>query len=149
MRPEEIRTEVLQQHGAIRDLLARTELAARPIASGDRRNLGPLRARCEQLRERVVRHIDWEDRHLRDALLTANGWGKGLARKLEHDHGEQLRVLEEIAGICRRDRFPTFVAARVLEWAQELRREMQREESAIRDRRAFPASIEPTSTTTG
>ncbi len=141
MRPEEVRTQVQQQHRSIRNLLTRTELAARPIAAGDRRNLGPLRARCEQLHEHVVRHIDWENRHLHRALLTANGWGKDLARKLEHDHGEQLRVLEEIAGICRRDRLPTFVAARILEWTQELRLEIQREESAIRDRQAFPHAV--------
>jgi hypothetical protein len=137
MRPDEVRNEVLRQHSAIRDLAARAELAARPIASGDRTNLGSLRSRCERLCERVVRHIDWEDRHLRHTLLHAGASAEELALKLERDHGEQLRVIEEIAGICERDRLPAIVAARVLEWTQELCSEMDQEETTLADPRVF------------
>jgi hemerythrin-like domain-containing protein len=136
--PAETRAWILQDHQNLRVLLSQLEDVAQQVQDGDRRLLGPLRLEAERFMHRFEDHTRWEDRYLRPALLDADAWGQERAARLDHDHTEQRKLLEDSLDRLREaDRPPAQVARAVLDLIALIRTDMEEEERDLLDPRVL------------
>lgn len=134
MRPSQVRERVLRDHGKLRGRIGELERTARSVIAGERRQLGGLRARAEDLLALLTTHMGWEDRYLAPALEDADAWGPERAALLADDHAEQRAYLTRlIQALQDPQRPPNVLAASVLEWVGRLYRDMEQEEAFFLD----------------
>ena len=93
MRPSEIRRCVLDDHRMIREMLNSIEVLAWHVLRGEDWPEGSLRFESQALLDRLREHMQFEDVHLKPALMKSGVFGAARARKLDQDHRFQRRLL--------------------------------------------------------
>jgi iron-sulfur cluster repair protein YtfE (RIC family) len=116
MRPSEVRRRVLDDHEAIRAMLAEVDELARRLLAGEDELAAPLRARGMALQARLLQHLELEEANLVPALREADAWGEERVARLLAEHAEQRAELARLLADLR-DR-----ARPARELARELRR---------------------------
>lgn len=96
MRPSEVRRTILDEHAALRARLADLRDAIRQGTGDPEERRERVRALAASLRERFLRHLELEDRTLIPALRRADAWGEERAGRVEREHAEQRRRLDEL-----------------------------------------------------
>ncbi len=92
MKPSQIRTELLEEHGRLRSLVdgvRRTDAAA----SGDPARREELRAAVVQLADELRRHNLREEELLRGIIPSVDAWGKVRKEILDEEHVSEHREL--------------------------------------------------------
>jgi hypothetical protein len=132
MRPSEVRRRILDDHQKLRSMLVSVERVAHEVVDGECQLTAAMRHEGEQLMERLLEHMGWEDRYLRPALCDADAWGQERAERLDRDHREQREMLEyALAGVEDEGRPPLVVARQLLDLVRLLRDDMQEEEELL------------------
>ena len=104
-RPSSVRQRILDDHEALRVLLAEVEELVRGTRAGDPDAAATLPERGRALRAKFLDHLALEDAHLVPALRAADAWGEERARRVEKEHAEQReRMQPRSTGI---DDFPS------------------------------------------
>lgn len=130
MRPSEVRQRILDDHAALRRLLADVQqaLAATPPSAPAIRSLG------ESLRQRFLEHLELEDRTLVPALRTIDAWGEERAARLDREHRHQRERLDEIMGRLRpEERAGAELAGDLARLVREILLDMEHEEKTVLD----------------
>lgn len=125
MTPVDVRRRARAEHRSIERSLARLEASARAVPA----DAAPARRRIEReleaLRERVHRHLGWEEGALARILPEADARGNERAARVGSAHAELREVLDFCRHACAAEH-PVVVARRAHDLARLLR-------SAIRD----------------
>ena len=136
MRPSEVRRRILQDHQALRGILLSLEALSKEVLDKGQLVERPLRMQGEALLSQLRDHMDWEDAHLRPALLAADEWGEARAASLDSDHREQREMLGYALKRIRDTNAPPVILARgLLDLVKVLRQDMEEEESLFLDER--------------
>jgi hypothetical protein len=134
MRPSQVRERVLRDHVELRQRIDEIERLARDVVSNERRHIGGLRARAEELLAALAEHMRWEDRHLAPTLEDSDAWGPERADMLCEDHREQRAFLSGVIERLQDQRVPTVaLAANLLDLVARLNRDMEEEEALFLD----------------
>jgi hypothetical protein len=130
MRPSEIRRCVLGDHFVIREMLDSIERLAWLVLRGEHWPEGSLRLESEALLDRLRDHIQFEDIHLKPALMASGVLGLTGARQLDKDHRLQRRILEDgLAQLQDDERSAMTLARNLLDLVQLVRMDMRSEEA--------------------
>lgn len=134
MRPSEVRDRVLHDHVKLRRRIDEIERLAKDVVANERRHIGGLRARAEELLAKLADHMRWEDRYLAPTLEDSDGWGPERADLLAEDHREQREFLAGVIERLQDQRLPTIaLAANLLDLVARLNRDMDEEEAFFLD----------------
>ena len=135
MSNSQIRSEIVAEHVELRGLLPRIESLAQQFeqAPPEAHGLGgQLRDAGLALYEKFAAHLDREQELLEPVLRTAGAEGERLARRMEHEHDEQRKLLDYLLTRLREQPTPTIVIARQLQnFTHFLRFEMDHEEQTM------------------
>lgn len=93
LRPSDVRARILSEHGVLRSIYAKTEECARRVLDDDPEAHAPLRERCRELYQTLLRHIELENAILAPALHETDAFGPVRARELLREHRRQREVL--------------------------------------------------------
>ena len=131
MQASEVRSIILAEHEVIRGMLREIDTIAKgAITSGGDASM--LRGRGRALHQKLVAHLDLEDRVLVPALRDSDGWGEERARQLSEEHQEQRELLEYILKQLGSQSRTTRVLGRTLRnFVDVMLDDMNHEESAI------------------
>jgi len=137
MRPSEVRARVLEDHDGLRGQLERLEALAEGTGRGEREGEG-MRRDARALLERLLIHMQWEERFLLPALREADAWGEERAERLLSDHREQRQLLDFILSRLRDAARPEpLVVTDVVHLIAFLREDMVEEERDLLDERVL------------
>src|SRR5690606_29283805 len=129
MLPSEVRANVLDDHGWLRELLGDVDEIARRVQQGDHALRSRLRQRTLAMRERFLGHLELEERQLLPALRDADAWGEERARRLEQEHAAQRARFEALLQRLRTPRAdPCRLADEVRALIADLLADMHEEE---------------------
>jgi hemerythrin-like domain-containing protein len=132
----EVPARILSEHALLRPVLRETRFLADCLAKGDRSALGPLRAFALMLYEKLIAHIDLEDRILVPVVHDIIGWGPALHADMVREHAYQREHLEsDIADLKTGSISDEDLAASVDSFVENLMRDMDAEERRILLRR--------------
>jgi hypothetical protein len=92
--PSGVATRILQDHALLRPLLRETRLLADRVAKGDTVARAPLRSFALMLYEKLVAHIELENRLLAPVVRDIIGWGPSLHADMMREHARQRERLE-------------------------------------------------------
>lgn len=130
MRPSEIRRRVLDDHRMIRGMLDSIEILAWQVLRGEQWPEGSLRFESEALLNSLRDHMQFEDVHLKPALMKSGILGPAGARQLDKDHRFQRRLLEDgLAKLQDDERSAMTLARNLLDLLQLVRIDMRSEEA--------------------
>jgi acetoin utilization protein AcuB len=93
LRPSDVRARILSEHHVLRSIYAKTEECARRVLNDDAEADVPLRERCRELYQTLLRHIDLENAILAPALHDTDAFGPVRAQELLREHRRQREVL--------------------------------------------------------
>jgi hypothetical protein len=132
VRPSAVRERILSEHQVLRSIYEKTgELAQRVLAS-DLDAQGPLRERCRELYETLLRHIELENAILAPALHEADAFGAVRADELLQEHRRQRALLLEALDAAD-DQPALELAESVTRLIVDLHVDMAHEERALLD----------------
>jgi iron-sulfur cluster repair protein YtfE (RIC family) len=135
MSKSQIRSEIVAEHGELRELLPEVASLAEQFeqAAPGAHDLGRrLREAGLALYQKFAAHMDHEQQLLEPALRAAGAEGERLARRLEHEHHEQRELLDYLLTRLREQPTPTVLIARQLQnFTNFLRFEMDHEEKTL------------------
>src|SRR5690242_15526749 len=95
-----VANHILAEHALLRPILRETKFLAHRLAKGERDALEPLRAFAIMLYEKLVAHIELEDRILAPVVRDIIGWGPSLHAEMMQEHALQREQLHsDIAGL--------------------------------------------------
>lgn len=138
MRPSEIRRRILHDHQALRGILFSLEALSKEVLNEGRLLEDPLRMQGEALLSQLRDHMDWEDVHLRPALLAADACGKARVESLDTDHREQREMLSYALKRIEDTNAPPIILARgLLDLVKVLRQDMEEEERMFLNERVL------------
>jgi hemerythrin-like domain-containing protein len=107
-------------------------LLAGRLAKGDRSALGPLRAFSLMLYQKLIAHIDLEDRILAPVVRDIIGWGPSLHADMVEEHAHQREHLESDIADLKTGSIPDeHLAASVDGFVESLMRDMDAEENRL------------------
>ncbi len=142
VQPSEVREKILADHVRLRARLCEIERLAQGVANGTGDNVDALRKRGDEALADLREHMYWEDDYLGPALLEADAWGEERAKLLADDHREQRLLIDRLSANLRdRARPPLLLAWSLLDFANLLRADMQREEETLLDERVLRDDI--------
>jgi hypothetical protein len=99
MKPSEIRTELLEQHRAIRTLMVETKAIAVRWRAGEGDG-DELRQSVLRLADRIRTHNLREEELLRDLIPNADAWGPARAAMMADEHvREHARLHTALLGL--------------------------------------------------
>jgi iron-sulfur cluster repair protein YtfE (RIC family) len=101
LQASEVATRILAEHALLRPILRETRLLADRVAKGDEGARAPLRAFALMLYEKLVAHIELEDRILAPAVRNITGWGPSLHTEMMQEHARQRAQLKSDIGDLR------------------------------------------------
>jgi len=134
MRPSEIRKTILEQHQELRGLLAKVDALAKRAVAGEAGCAEELRQSGRTLLDKLVAHLDLEDRSLVPAVRDADAWGEERAARLSHEHLEQRELFEYILARLRDSNRASILLGRELHaFVEALLADMEHEEQTILD----------------
>ena len=134
MQPSEVRDRVLHDHAGLRRRVDEIERLAKDVIENERRHIGGLRARAEELLSTLAEHMRWEDRYLAPALEDTDAWGPERVERFHADHREQREFLADVMERLQDQRQPPVaLAASLLDLVGHLRRDMEDEEGTFLD----------------
>jgi CBS domain-containing protein len=93
LRPSHVRARILAEHEVLRQLYANVEELARRVLAEDADAEEPLRERCRELYQTLLRHMELENTILAPALRETAGFGQVRAQTLLDEHERQRSVL--------------------------------------------------------
>ena len=132
----EVSARILSEHALLRPVLRETRFLADCLAKGDRSALGPLRAFALMLYQKLIAHIDLEDRILAPVVRDIIGWGPSLHAEMVREHAYQREHLEsDIADLKTGSISDEHLAESVDIFVEALMRDMDAEERRILLRR--------------
>lgn len=131
-RASEVATRILREHALLRPILKETKFLAERVAKGEQGARAPLRAFALMLYEKLVAHIDLEDRILAPVVRNISGWGTSLHTEMMVEHAHQRAQLQgSIAGL-RTGAIPEErLAESIHGFVESLMREMDAEERRL------------------
>lgn len=131
-RPSSVRQRILDDHEALRVLLAEVEELVRRTRSGDADASQALLERGRALRARFLDHLALEDAHLVPALRAADAWGEERARRVEVEHAEQRERMQALLDHMESpQRSVDQLAEELAALVADLRADMEGEERAV------------------
>lgn len=134
MRPSEIRKCILEQHQELRDLLANVDALAKRAVAGEAGCAAELRQAGRVLLDKLVAHLDLEDRTLVPAVRDTDSWGEERAARLSQEHLEQRELFEYILARLRDAERASILLGRELHaFVEALLADMEHEEQTILD----------------
>jgi iron-sulfur cluster repair protein YtfE (RIC family) len=128
MKPSEVRQRILDDHAALRRLLADVQQTLGAAAPEPR----ALRALGDALRQRFAEHLALEERTLVPALRAIDAWGEERAGRLEREHREQRARLDAIVARLQQEAGAA-LAADLRGLAREILLDMEHEEKTVLD----------------
>ena len=132
MRPEEVRSRILEEHGKLRELLAALVPLTTRYERGDAAAGPRLREDAMALYETFAAHLRHEESTLEPALRARGAEGARYAERLAHEHREQRALLDYLVSRLRDQPAPTLLIAReVRSFAEYLQQDMAHEESTL------------------
>ncbi|UCE84709.1 MAG: hemerythrin domain-containing protein [Deltaproteobacteria bacterium] len=138
MKPSEVRKRILEEHAALRRLLAEVEGLAERYEDGSADLAPMLLERGRTLYESLAAHLDVEDAYLAPALRAAGAEGERRAESLAHEHREQRELLRYLLGRIHELQRPTILIAReVRSFVGYVRVDMEHEEKTILSEAVF------------
>ena len=131
-RASEVATRILAEHALLRPILKETKFLAERVANGEEGARAPLRAFALMLYEKLVAHLDLEDRILAPVVLGISGWGPSLHAEMMLEHACQRAHLQgSIAGLRTGTISEERLAESIHVFVQSLMREMDAEERRL------------------
>ena len=127
-----VATRILQDHALLRPILRETRFLADRVAKGDTSARAPLRAFALMLYEKLVAHIELEDRILAPVVRDIIGWGPSLHTDMMREHARQREQLQSdisdlrIGCICEER-----LAKTIDGFVESLMRDMEAEERGL------------------
>jgi hypothetical protein len=127
-----VATRILQDHALLRPILRETRFLADRVAKGDTEARAALRAFALMLYEKLVAHIELEDRILAPVVRNIVGWGPSLHAEMIQEHARQREQLKRdiadlrIGCICEER-----VAQSIDGFVESLMRDMEAEERRL------------------
>jgi CBS domain-containing protein len=131
LRPSDVRARILAEHDVLRELYARIEALALRVLADESDAEGPLRERCRELYQALLRHIELENTILVPALRETNAFGPVRAQNLLAEHERQRQVLLDALTAAEATASEADVARGVLVLIGELLTDMAHEEQAL------------------
>ena len=134
MQPSEVRQAIVAQHEELRGLLRSLDELARRAAEADDACVPALREIGFHLHDKLVAHLDFEDRYLVPAIRDADGWGEERANLLAQEHVEQRELFQYILVRLRdANRASILLGRELLAFVEVLLSDMQQEEQTVLD----------------
>jgi iron-sulfur cluster repair protein YtfE (RIC family) len=127
-----VASRVLRDHALLRPLLRETRFLADRVAKGDTGARAPLRSFALMLYEKLVAHIELEDRILAPVVRDISGWGHSLHADMMREHARQREQLQSdiadlrIGCICEER-----LARSIDGFVESLMRDMEAEERRL------------------
>lgn len=131
MKPDEIRTRILEEHEKLRVMLDELDDLNKRFENNEEAMSSEIRELGAGLFESLAAHLALEDAMLVPALeATKDGAGRGA--RLKREHVEQRAILRYLLGRLEEEGRPTALVANELRsFSVYLRRDMQHEEQPI------------------
>ena len=134
MEPSEVREAILAQHEELRGLLHSLEELARRAAKSDDACVPALREIGVHAHDKLIAHLDFEDRYLVPAIRDAEGWGEERANLLAREHVEQRELFRYILERLRdTNRASILLGRELVAFVEVLRSDMEQEEQTVLD----------------
>jgi CBS domain-containing protein len=130
LRPSHVRARILAEHDVLRQLYANVEELALGVLSAEPAAQEPLRERCRELYQTLLRHMELENTILAPALRETTGFGPVRAQQLLDEH-ERQRVTLFQALIAVETHSEIDLAREVRALIGELLEDMAHEEHAL------------------
>lgn len=127
LKPSEIRSIILAEHGELRQRLAGIEALLDGLSRGDAAARHDLRTSFVALCELFVTHIAHEEAILRPILADIDGWGPVRVELMDEEHVEQRKRVAELSQL-HPDTDPGAYVRSVREFVTDLRKDMDGEE---------------------
>jgi hemerythrin-like domain-containing protein len=89
-----VASRILKDHALLRPILRETRFLADCVAKGETGARAPLRAFALMLYEKLVAHIELEDRILAPIVRDLIGWGPSLHTEMMREHARQREQLQ-------------------------------------------------------
>jgi hemerythrin-like domain-containing protein len=132
LRASEVATRILAEHALLRPILRETKYLADCLAKGEKGALEPLRAFALMLYEKLVAHVDLEDRILAPVVRDIIGWGPSLHIDMIQEHARQREHLQsDIAGLRIGSIPEEQLAESINGFVESLMRDMDAEEGRL------------------
>jgi hemerythrin-like domain-containing protein len=128
----DVPARILSEHALLRPVLRETRFLADCLAKGDTSARGPLRAFALMLYQKLIAHLDLEDRILAPVVRDIIGWGPSLHAEMVREHRYQREHLEnDIATLKTGSSSDEHLAASIDVFVEALMRDMDAEERRI------------------
>ena len=86
------------------------------------------------MHDKLVAHLDFEDRYLVPTIRDVDAWGEERANRLAQEHVEQRELFQYILGRLRDTNRPSILLGReLLAFVEVLLEDMQQEEQTVLD----------------
>jgi hypothetical protein len=132
LQPSEAASRILTEHALLRPIVKETRFLADRVTNGDDRARAPLRAFAVMLYEKLVAHIELEDRILAPHVRDISGWGAALYDEMAEEHARQRTQLKsDIADLKAGCICAERLASRIDDFVVSLMREMEAEERRL------------------
>lgn len=127
LKPSEIRSIILEEHGELRRRLAGIEALLDGLTRGDAAARRDLRASFATLCDLFIMHIAHEEAILRPILADIDNWGPIRIERMDDEHVEQRKRVAELSKIPA-DADPGSYVDNVRAFVKDLRDDMDGEE---------------------
>ncbi|MCY2959154.1 MAG: hemerythrin domain-containing protein [Planctomycetota bacterium] len=127
LKPSEIRTIILEEHGELRRRLAGIEALLEGLSRGDSAARRELRTSFDTLCHLFITHIAHEEAILRPILADIDNWGPIRIELMDREHVEQRQRVAELAALSAETNPGAYVRS-VREFVTDLRADMDGEE---------------------
>ena len=132
LQASEVATRILAEHALLRPILRETRFLADRVAKGDDGARAPLRAFALMLYEKLVAHIELEDRILAPVVRDISGWGPSLHAEMMQEHAHQrARLKSDIADLRMGCICEQRLASSIDSFVECLMRDMEAEERRL------------------
>jgi hemerythrin-like domain-containing protein len=132
LQSSDVATRILAEHVLLRPVLRETRFLADRVAKGDEGARAPLRAFALMLYEKLVAHIELEDRILAPVVRDIVGWGPSLHTDMMREHARQLEQLQsDISDLRSGNICEERLAKRIEAFVESLIRDMEAEERRL------------------
>jgi hemerythrin-like domain-containing protein len=132
LQASEVASRILGEHALLRPVLRETRFLADRVAKGDDGARAPLRAFALMLYEKLVAHIELEDRILAPVVRDIVGWGPSLHTDMMQEHARQREQLQsDISDLRTGCICEERLAKRVDGFVESLMRDMEAEERRL------------------
>ena len=125
--PSEVRQKVLAQHREIEALLAELSAGAKTMAQGEHA-VAKVKRAANALFTVLELHMVFEEQNLLPEIESADGFGPERAKHMLDEHREQRAFFGSLRASIESSEDPDVIAARIDEFAAELRADIEQEE---------------------